>query len=974
MSVQITDEIRFELEKRLAGEVNTDMVSRVLFSTDASNYQILPLAVVFPKVQDDLEAVMEVVAQHRLPLLPRGSGSSLAGQTVGAAVVVDFSRYLDKVEQVDAEEKTAWVQPGVVLSNLNRALNAYDLQFGPDPASADRATMGGIFGNNATGSHSIVYGMASDHLLDVDVILADGEIDRFSSLPLEQAQHRANQAGLSGNIYRTALDIRENRQELIRAHWPKTWRNCSGYALNYLVPWTNSQPPGWQLGVYLPVSPGELDMAKLMVGSEGTLAMFTRFKIGLVDKVRHKVLVVLPFDDIISASEATPGILETGPSAVELVPKAILEKARTVPAYAAKIAFLEGSPEAVLLVEYAGDSMAEVRAKAAVLSGMGLLLEDEQLQKQLWEVRKVGLGLIMLVKGDAKPIPFIEDLTVPVESLGAFVREFKQVLADYGTRGDFYAHASAGCLHIRPIVNLKSEAGVSAMREIAGEMVKVTLKYGGALSGEHGDGLSRGEWLDEIYGQEIVSLFQQLKQAADPENLLNPGKVAQAGPMVNDLRFGADYAVKPWETVQGFDAMGGLAGAIEMCNGAGVCRQSSGAMCPTFQATRDEMHSTRGRSNLLREYIAGKYLDTQSAEQAAYEALQLCLACKGCKAECPSSVDVAKLKYEFMHHYYQNHKRPVSDYLFGYIGRFARLGRPFGWIANHLFRAEWFKRAMENGLGISAKRTMPQFHSRARIAQTPKVQTGEDVILLSDPYSEYFSTELLAAAGKVLTGAGCKVHLLSNVGAGRTMLSKGFIPAAKKHGEKLLAEIKKIDPEGRMTLVGIEPSEIAMITDDLLGLVSDPYLEALAKRCFSVEEFLLRTNAAGMPRYQALDIHAEGLEILLHGHCYQKAQKPKDDSLPFGVGATVAVLEHLGCVVEVVQSGCCGMAGAFGYEVDHYETSQQVAEMFLLPAIRNKQEHQVVAASGASCRAQIEDGTQEIPLHPVRILANLLDF
>jgi len=972
MASQFSTEVKFELEKNIEGEVRTDPASRILYSTDASIYQVEPLGVVFPKQKDDLTAILEICSKNQIPVLPRGSGSSLAGQTVGSALVIDCSRFLNQIEEINPEEKTAWVQPGLVLSTFNQALAKFSLQFGPDPASADRATLGGICGNNSTGAHSISFGMAADHLRAVDLVLADGSNETFTSYSFEEISHISQGESIKARIFSAALEIRDQYAQVIKEKWPKTWRNSSGYPLNYLIPWSDSQPPRWVDGTYPPHQPGMLNLAPLVVGSEGSLAVFSRLKVNLVPLPKKTVLAVLSYDSVAAAADAAPDILESQPSAIELVPRAIVSRARTIPAYASRLSFLEGDPAALLLVEYSGVDKPTLVKRAKKLGQDALILEDDLKQRQLWEVRKVGLGLLMYMVGDAKPIPFIEDVAVPVEQLGDFVREFENVVASYGTRGDFYAHASAGCLHIRPVINLKTLQGIDAMRGITADLVQLTLKYHGALSGEHGDGQARAEWLQQVYGPELADAFRKLKHAADPERILNPGKVVDPEPMDKNLRFGLAYKSNPWETIQDYSDVDGFAGAIEMCNGAGVCRQATGSMCPTFQASREEMHSTRGRANLLRELISGKHLGYAEAEQAAYESLSLCLACKGCKAECPSAVDVAKLKYEFFHHYYQSHRRPLRDYLFGFISEFARVGLPFAGVINPFLQSNAGKKLLETFLGIASNRSLPLLAKLDKKATSPSMD-GEKVILLSDPFTEYFTPELLRQAQELLEAGGCSVYHLPVIGAGRVKLSKGFLKGAVRDAERLLDAIEKIDPSGEMQIVGIEPSEIAMVTDDCLSLLpKDDRVKNISQRCYSIEEFLLRPGKGSRPRFERIGLDGTGVSLLIHGHCHQKAQKPGSDGFSSGVDAMIRLFEKIGSEVELIRSGCCGMAGAFGYEKEHYALSVQVGEMFLLPAVRERKPDQIVCAPGASCRAQIESGSGVKPLHPVTILSGLL--
>lgn len=958
-----------EFEKHLAGDVRFDLSTKLLYSTDASIYQQQPLGAAFPRNGEDLAAILEIAGAEQVPLLPRGSGSSLAGQTVGEALVLDFSRWMDQVIEINPEEQHAWVEPGVVLSIFNQQAGRYGLEFGPDPASADRATFGGIFGNNSTGAHSIRHGMAADHLHAVEVFMADGRKALLTTERLEQL-HKVTANDCYGRLVESALSIRSEMAEHIRTRWPRTWRNSSGYALNYLLPWSNTRPPQWEATTYPPAETGKLNLAPVLVGSEGTLAVFSRLKIGLVQKPHAKVLAVLAFDSMEAAADATEAILMSSPAAVELVPDAILAKARMIPAYAAKLSFLEGTPAAILLVEFAGDEPADLAERARALPNISLILDEPYLQQQLWEVRKVGLGLLMNKVGDAKPIPFIEDVAVPVDSLSAFVKGFQTILSDHGTSGDFYAHASAGCLHIRPVVNTKTEAGLLMMRSITAAVVALALKYGGALSGEHADGLARGEWLEQVYGREILGAFERLKAAADPEGILNPGKIVRTPPMTENLRYGDGYQTIPWQSIQDFSHVEGIGGAIEMCNGAGVCRQLRGRMCPTFQATREEMHSTRGRANLLRAYISGKSAADQEIGESALESLSLCLSCKACKAECPSAVDIARLKVEFLHRYYQQKRRPLRDYLFGYIDVFGRLGQIMPGLVNR-FLASKTAEIMFGWLGIARDRRLPALGQPVQVEQIR--HQDEDVILLTDPLSEFFETELIAHAGLVLGQVGCRVHRLPVVGAGRTKYSKGFLPAAARHAHRLIRAIEKVDPHGKMAVIAIEPSELAMLRDDLAALLPiDLGAGSIAARSYSLEEFLIRPDHSGKVRATKISVTGTGPAILLHGHCQEKALPALTDGYASGVSAAGGLFELLGMEVTTIEAGCCGMAGSFGYEAEHVRVSEQVAELAVLPAVRGRKSGQIVVASGASCRSQVEALIDTHAQHLASVVASLI--
>ncbi len=635
---------------------------------------------------------------------------------------------------INAEERTAQVEPGVILNTLNRKAAGVGLQFGPDPASAERATMGGSLSNNATGAHSIIYGMAADHLLSASVILSDGSLCDFGSVPLEHARKlagisdeadRISSAEITQSrqaiIYRSALDIREKYSTAIRQRWPITWRRASGYSLNYLLPFSPTQPPLWSTWdrstsplPYPPVAPNTINLAPLLAGSEGTLAVIRHATLRLVPLPKYTVLGVLAYPDLVAACEAAPNLLDHNPSAIELIPQSLILLARSVPAYAAQLSFINQLlingevPSALLVVEFAGDNLDELRAQAARLAPGVFIADTQAIQRQVWGVRKVAMGLLSSRPGNLKSIAFIEDLAVPVSHLGEFVREMQRILAENNTTGEFAAHASAGCLHIRPMLDLGAPGGTTTLRKIAQEAVGLTIRLGGSVSGEHGDGLARSEWLQQMYGAELIQAFRALKRAADPQNLLNPGKILDAQPLDTNLRVEKMNDLRDWRPVMDFSRQAGISGAIELCNGAGVCRKTDGVMCPSFQVMQEEIHSTRGRANLLRAMIYAGENSPDLAELSAsvFEALDLCLACKGCKAECPSAVDIARLKYEFLYTYYQNNPRKLRDYLFAYIGRFTRLGQPFAPILNPLLGSRPVKfNSRESVWGISGTST-----------------------------------------------------------------------------------------------------------------------------------------------------------------------------------------------------------------------------------------------------------------------------
>ena len=964
------------------------------------------MGVFFPGNPDDISACVEAASSFNISILPRGSGSSLAGQAIGPGLIIDCSSNLDRIVDVNPEEKTATVQPGVILAALNNSAEKFDLQFGPDPASAERATMGGSLANNAAGAHSICYGMSADHLLSVETVLSDGSIAKFEMVNLEQARQLADLETREGEIYRQALSIREIYGNAIQKDWPRTWRRASGYNLNYLLPWSPSEPPQWSSYnfhqsseplPYPPVNKNSVNLAQLIAGSEGTLGIIRQATVRLVPKPKYSCLVLLAYPNMISACEAVSSLLDMHPSAVEFIPANMLRMARTIPSYAHQVAFIEellsaeNSLPNLLVVEFSGDNPDQVLNEGRKLHqhnpSPSLLADDPDLQNQIWNVRKVGLGLLMSKPGDTKPIPFIEDLSVPIDKLGEFVQEMERILQAYNTEGEFYAHASAGCLHIRPLINLKTVRGVSMLREIASEAIGLIIRLGGSPSGEHGDGIARSEWLEQVFGPRIGDAFRKLKNAADPTGILNPGKIIDPPVMHMNLRYGPKYAAEAWQPVLDFSKQRGLVKAVELCNGAGVCRKFEGVMCPSFQATKDEMHSTRGRANLLRDFFEKPQSSKANiSSEVVFEALELCLACKGCKAECPSAVDMAKLKYEFLENYYHSNgdnRHPIRDYLFAYIGEIAHFGMGVYPITNYLLNNVNRFGVGQRWLGISGQRKLPLIDKETLGTKWIKLNNTkhgrrkdyvEKVLFLSDPFTEYYQPEVGLSALKLLDAAGCEVEIIPVIGSGRTLLSKGFVKSARQHASKVIQAINNLDPENLLPIVGIEPSEIYTLRDEYVDFFPESSdVEAIADRAMMIDEFLIRPGSEGQSRLLRIDSIPENAAlkektVTLHGHCYQKAQPPAKDGYPYGVMATAELLERVGYEVKLLDTGCCGMAGAFGYESEHYDLSMNIGELSLFPQVRAEGDKSVITTAGFSCLSQIKDGTGKDPVHPITLI------
>jgi len=948
-----------DLAGALEGEVRFDLTTRLLYSTDASNYQIEPIGVVFPRHTDDVVAAHQVAAQHGVPLLPRGAGSALAGQTVGHALVLDLSRSMRRVVSINAEARRVRVQCGLVLGHLNAQLAPLGLMVGPDPASADRATVGGCLGNNATGMHSILYGMFGDHVPAVEAVLADGE-----RLQLGEAVPQHPRASA---LAREVGAIVRRYADEIAARYPQTWRTVAGYALNRLDP----EAP---------------NLARLFVGSEGTLGTVTEVELTLVPRPRMTRLALVHYSELSAALEAVPGILEVEPSAIELMDKMLLDMTRAHPDYSRHLTFVEGDPAAVLAVEFYGESAAELTAKIDRLRqrlralghrGQVVIAESDAQARDVLIVRKAGLGLLMSMRGDYKPVPFIEDAAVPVEHLAAYVADVARIVAENGLRMGIYAHASAGCLHIRPLLNLKTAEGLRQYRAIGEAVSDLVLRYHGTTSGEHGEGLSRGEFSRKLFGPRLTEAFREVKRVFDPQGLMNPGKVVDVGPMDDPatLRYGPNYTTPhaPATLRLDWSRDGGFAGAVEMCNGAAVCRkEGTGTMCPSFMATLDERDSTRGRANALRLAMTGKLGVDGLADRRAAEVLDLCLSCKACKAECPSLVDMARLKAEFTAIYYDRHGTPLRARLFGNIHRLNRLGSLMPPLANAVLRSSIGRWALARA-GVTPQRAMPmlarqRFSAWARRnAPAPRGDAIDAPILIADTYTEYNYPHLGQAALRVAQVAGCRVEVWGPREldcCGRPQISKGLLDDARKLAIKNVQRMAPAVARGRRFML-IEPSCAAAFRDEYPDLVPAGLRDdarQVAAATITVEEWLSEIGAAGRLPPDRFD--SQPREVILHGHCYQRAL--------WGTTAAHHALHLIpNCHVTELDDGCCGVAGSFGYETEHYALSVQIGEQRLLPAVRAAPEA-IIAASGVSCREQVQHGAGRTALHPIEIVAAAL--
>jgi FAD/FMN-containing dehydrogenase/Fe-S oxidoreductase len=955
------------------GEVRFDPYAKILYSTDASIYQIEPIGVVIPRDRDDVAAAVGLAMRHGVPVLPRGGGTSLSGQTVGAAIQIDFAKYMNRVLELNPEEQWVRVEPGLVQDQLNAYLRPHGFGFGPDTSSSNRATLGGMCGNNSAGSHSVVYGKTIDHTLELDVVLSDGTEARFGPVTADRLEQLARGERLENSLYREVRALGAAYAGEVRARYPKIIRRVSGYNLDEFVP-----AECGRFGAGLATPPGPFNLCKMIVGAEGTLAVATEAKMKIVPLPKRKAVEIVLFHDLVEAVEATDEMLRTRPAATELMDKMILDQARQHPDFARRMDFVQGDAGALLIVEFFGDTEQEVRSKVEELDarlkrkGIGfghLPVVDPARQQSIWKVRKDSLGLLMSVPGDRKPIAFVEDPAVPVERLPEFLRRFRQILADYDTSGGYYGHASVGCLHIRPLIDLKQQSEVGKMRRIAEEVFQLVLECGGSMSGEHGDGLARGHFNERLFGPKIYEAFQKIKGVFDPRNLMNPGKVVHCPDMTHNLRYGAGYRTIEIRTHLDFSREGGFARAVEACNGMGICRKlQEGTMCPSFQATREEEHSTRGRANALRAALSGRLPGGELTSPRMYEVLDLCLECKGCKGECPSNVDLAKIKYEFLAHYYERHGTPLRARVFSNIGALNRWGSRAARLSNWLMSRGWVKHLADMALGIDARRDFPPFASetfqtwfRVRCNGGSTRRRGR-VVLFDDCFLSYNYPQVGRAATELLEQAGFEVVLARQECCGRPMLSKGLIEDARRAARRNVDSLVPLIEQGAV-VVGCEPSCLLTLRDEYLDLLTGAEVRRLADRSYLFEEFLCRLRETGQ---LDLKFRERQRKVLVHGHCHQKAH--------IGTGSTLQALRLVpGFDVSEINSGCCGMAGSFGFEKEHYEISRAIAAQRLVPAVNAAPPDAEIVITGVSCRQQISHFTTRRPRHAVEVLREALD-
>ncbi len=966
------------LRKTIKGEVLFDRASRGRYSTDASIYQIEPVGIVVPRDETDLALALDVARDAKAAILPRGAGTSQCGQTVGEALVVDFSKYMRDVVGFDKDRAEVTVQPGVVLDQLNAWLRPHGLWYPVDVSTSAQCTLGGMAGNNSCGSRSIRYGNMVHNVAAMDVILADGTRARFDSKRPEDMQPAVR--AIADRVAALAFAERDEIERM----FPKVLRRVAGYNLDIFFP--QSERPY--------TTDNSVNLAHLLVGSEGTLAVTERLTLKLSPIPKHKALGVVNFTSFYKAMESAQHIVKLKPVAVELVDRTMIELARANPAFRPVIEkALIGKPEAILLVEFAGaereDQLRDLRRLVELMGDLGLPgsvveMPEPGPQAALWEVRKAGLNIMMSMKGDGKPVSFIEDCAVPLEHLADYTQRLTQVFEKHGTRGTWYAHASVGTLHVRPILDMRHD-GADKMRAIAEEASAMVREYKGAYSGEHGDGLVRSEWVSWQFGPRLTRAFESIKDLFDPENRLNPGKIVRPSRMDDRTLFrfkpgytGVEY--KPaldwsaWnvqndprtealsEPGSGGDPSGGFIKAAEMCNNNGHCRKfDAGTMCPSFRVTRDEIHLTRGRANTLRLALSGQLGPDALTSDVVAKALDLCVSCKGCKRDCPTGVDMARMKIEVRSARRMSKGLSLRDRLIGDLPAMAPVARRLPW----LFNLAWL---VQPFMGFAKKRALPKWRGDTFLATTGVDAEDATVVIFADTFSNNFEPEILHAARRVLEAAGHRVAVAwPDLGArplccGRTFLATGQVQKARDEAYRLLEALYPFVLRD-VPVVGLEPSCLFTLRDEFLALGLGEAARRTAEKALLFEEFLAQENKAGR-----LALPLKPLEqktALLHGHCHQKA-----------FGAMSAVQEVLALVpdlkVQPIDSSCCGMAGSFGYEAEHYDTSIAMAELSLLPAVRQADAQTLIVADGTSCRHQIADGANRHALHVAQVLDRAL--
>lgn len=948
------------LKSTIQGDVHFDEITRHVYSVDASIFEVTPMGVVIPKDAEDLKAIITIAKDFQIPITIRGAATGITGGCLGRGLIIDLSKFFTKIEKIDLKNKAVVCQPGVVQDDLNKELHSFSYRLGPDTSTGNRATLGGMLANNAAGARSLRFGKMVDHVLEVELLIGTGELCIFKSLSENEWLQKCQLPTQEGVIYKTLLEIRNQHRGIIQQHFPPIPRRVSGYNLDELI------------------KPFPLNVSKVIAGSEGTLGIVTKMKMAIVPKPICTGLILLFFEDMTEAFHAVPNLLSDALLSFEMIDRQIIELGRASPSMRNRLDWLKGNPEAIFILEVDGVNLKDLKEKLEKLheeikdkqiGTVQIPIVDPKIMNEVWNLRKAGLGLLLSKRTYHRAIAFLEDISIPPLQLGPFMAKFCNYLSSHGKNAGIYGHVGSGCMHIRPYLDLRNQNEVLFMRQMMLDISSLLLEFGGALSGEHGDGLIRS-WLNpKMFGSDVMALFQQVKKAFDPDNLMNPNKIVPLTVRWEEFRTESNKSLESPPTYLDYSAEGGYALAIDLCNGNGLCRKREGIMCPSFQATNDEFHSTRARAQSLRAIIHNRLPIESLTSEGMYKVMDLCISCKGCKTECPSQIDMAKFKSEFLYQYQEKHGYSIRNRLFGRIGQLNAFTSYFSRLFNYLKTLSWSKKWL-NLIGISSKRNLPSLASERFSHWFQKYeQLGffhEEVVLMNDTFTEFNSPEIGKATVLLLNALGFFVILSPWKCCGRPAFSKGMLELAREQAEQL-KEVLFFYREKNYPIIGLEPSCTFTLRDDYLSLLKldrkqEEELKNLISRVYLLDEFL--AQLIDRKQFNKTIFKEEEQAVKVHGHCYQKAL--------IGMSSTIKVLKECGFFVEEIPSGCCGMAGSFGYESEHESISMKIGELVLFPEIRKMKKDVWLIANGMSCRHQIQDGTERQALHLAEALFSKL--
>tara|TARA_B110000014_G_C20126160_1_gene600115 strand:+ start:3089 stop:6076 length:2988 start_codon:yes stop_codon:yes gene_type:complete len=955
-------------------DIKFDQESKMMYSTDASIYHMEPICIIFPKNEEIVKHIIKIANKYNVSIVPRGAGTSLAGQAINTGIMLDFSRYMRKIIEINPVEKWAIIQPGIVVEEFNKELKKHGLQYAIDTSTKNRATVGGGIGNNSCGTHSIIYGKTSDHVKELKVVLSDGELIHTYEMNEKALLEKADLNNLESSIYKKLPEIVNQYKNEIVSNFPSIDRRVSGYNLDSVI-YQQHKGNTNNIASVIVNDSHNIDLTKIIIGSEGTLGIVVEAKVNLVELPKFKGLVVSTYDSIIEAAKSTNDILDFHPSAIELVDKKIISGCMDNPGLKHYVDFLTHKPDAILINEFFGDSENELTEKlenvAEKLSNKNnvqqvIKIIDHEKQENIWKMRQAGLGLLMNVQGDAKPYAFVEDTAVDPKYLPEFLDKFQKIIADHGTVAGFYGHASVGCLHIRPMINLKNNDELEKMHSIAQQIASLVLQYGGSLSGEHGDGILRGVFTEKMFGKELTEAFREIKLLFDPKKIMNPGKIIDTPGFTDNLKIAPDRQMKQPKTILNFDDEGGFHSLVEQCNGQGACRKFDGVMCPSYMVTLDEEHSTRGRANLIRELLTNQEGQNGLLNTRLMDALDLCVGCKACKTECPSQVDMAKLKVEILHQYQEENGVSLRTNFLANINKLLKIGSKLPIFINFLNSNIVSKYLLHIFVGIHKDTNLPKIANQSFKKWFNKNHHSDNknkkVVLFADTFTNYIEPNIGKSAYITMKELGYEVIVLNQeLCCGRPAISKGKIQLAKKMAKDVIQMISQYTSQD-IPVIFLEPSCFSAVFDDYKGLIKEEY-KINDKNLLLFEEFLIQ-HEKNMPGSLQSILDIDDKSIAIHPHCHQKA---------LGKGSiTLELTEKLGIDAKQLESTCCGMAGSFGIEKEHYQISKDIAKLGIIKKINALEKNEIIIASGTSCRQQVLQHNNSSSMHIAEFLSDSL--